>query len=73
MNRLEFIQAMIKKLHDWFLTTDMTIAINVDGGGAVTYDRKGAWEMLKELEQEEQRLLHPKRMMKTTDLRRAFD
>ena len=28
------------------------IAIGVDGGGSSTYDRKGAYEMLKELEQE---------------------
>ena len=73
MERLEFVQQMIAKLRNFFLTTDPVIAIGVDGGGSSTYDRKGAAEMLKELEQEERRLLHPKRMMKTTDLRRAFD
>ena len=56
MERLEFVQQMIAKLRNFFLTTDPVIAIGVDGGGSSTYDRKGAYEMLKELELEERRL-----------------
>ena len=57
--RLQFVQEMIRQLRTFFLSSEPVVSINVDGGGSVTYDRRGAWEMLKELEKEEQRLLNP--------------
>jgi hypothetical protein len=71
--RLQFVQEMIVKLRTFFLTNDPVVMLNVEGGGAVSYDRKLAWEMLKELEIEEDRLLNPRRRMKNVDLRGAFD
>jgi len=72
MTRLEFVQAEIAKLREFLLSSEPVVSISVDGGGAVSYDRKGAWEMLKELELEEQRLTNPRRMMKNVDLSGSF-
>jgi hypothetical protein len=66
--RLEFVKQMVKQLRAFFLSSDPVISLNVDGGGAVTYDRKGAWEMLQELERE----LKPKRCISYIDLSQAF-
>lgn len=72
MSRLQFIQEMIIKLRTFLLTTDPVVSISVDGSGSATYDRSGAWNMLKTLEKEEQALLKPNRYKKQIDLRGAF-
>lgn len=72
MSRLQFIQEMIIKLRTFLLTTDPVVSISVDGNGSATYDRSGAWNMLKTLEKEEQALLKPNRYKKQIDLRGAF-
>ena len=70
--RLQFIQQMISNLRTFLLSNDPVVSISVDGGGSATYDRKGAWDMLKELEREERRLTNPRPMMKNVDLRGSF-
>ena len=54
------------------MSSDPVVSLSVEGGGSATYDRKGAWEMLKELEREEQRLTKPRRYKKQIDLSDAF-
>ena len=63
---------MISKLQTFMLSGDPVTSISIDGGGAVSYDRKGAWEMLKELQREEQNLLNPDRWMRSIDLSQSF-
>ena len=70
--RLQFVQQMIIKLRTFLLSSDVVTSISIDGGGAASFDRSGAWKMLQELEQEEQNLVAPRRMMKTVDLRDSF-
>jgi hypothetical protein len=72
MTRLEFVQQMINKLQTFLLTSDPVVSLTVEGGGAVSYDRKGAWDMLKELRQEEKNLLNPNGWMRSIDLSQAF-
>jgi len=72
MTRLEFVQAMIAKLRTFLLTTDEVYSISIDGAGTTVYDRKGAREQLKELEQEEKNLLNPHRWMRSIDLSQSF-
>ena len=71
-NRLKFVQQMIVKLRTYLLSSEPVISVDIDGGGVVTYDRKGAWEMLQELENEERRILQPRRLVGSVDLREAF-
>jgi hypothetical protein len=70
--KLQFVRAMIVKLRTFLLTTDELISMSIDGGGAVSYDRKGAWERLKELELEERNLVNPNRWVRSIDLSQAF-
>ena len=72
LERLNFLQAMIAKLRTFLLTSEPIVSINVEGGGAVSYDRKGAWDMLKDLELEEQKLRNPRRMIRHVDMSEAF-
>ena len=62
--KLQFVQKMIVKLRTFLLTSEPVLSMNVEGGAAVTYDREGAREMLKEYEKEEQNLLNPNRWMR---------
>jgi len=71
MERIQFVQQMIEKLREFLLSTDPVISINVDGMSA-TYDRNGAWDMLEKLEQEERKILKPRRLVSGVDLRGAF-
>ena len=70
--RLQFVRQMITNLRTFLSSNDPVVSISVDGGGSATYDRKGAWEMLKELEREEQNLRHPNRWIRSIDLSEAF-
>ena len=70
--RLEFIQSMIAKLRAFYLSSEPIVSLTDDAGQSITYDRKGAWEMLKELEQEERNLLKPRRLVSGVDLRNAY-
>jgi hypothetical protein len=63
---------MIAKLQLFLLSSEPVVSLSVDGGGAVSYDRKGAWEMLKELQKEEKQLLNPNGWMRSIDLSEAF-
>lgn len=63
---------MIIKLRTFLLTTDAVTSISVDGMSA-SYDRKGAWDMLKELEREERNIVNPNRYRKHVDLQHAFE
>jgi len=70
--RLQFVQAMIIKLRTYLLSSEPIVSLTDDSGQSMTYDRKGAREMLKEYEKEEQHLLHPNRWMRSIDLSKAF-
>ena len=72
MQRLQFVQQMISNLRTFLLSNDPVVSISVTGGGSATYDRKGAWDMLKKLEREERNLLNPNRWMRSIDLSQAF-
>jgi len=54
------------------LSSDPVTSISIDGGGSATYDRKGAWALLKELEREERQLTNPRCWMKTVDISGSF-
>ena len=71
-DRLEFIQGMIAKLRAFYMSSEPVLSLTDDSGQSITYDRKGAWEMLKELEQEERKILKPRRLVGGVDLRNAF-
>ena len=71
-DRLEFIQGMIAKLRAFYMSSEPVLSLTDDVGQSITYDRKGAWEMLKELEQEERKILKPRRLVGGVDLRGAF-
>jgi hypothetical protein len=72
MTRLQFVQQMIGNLRTFLVSGEPVVSISSDGGGSVSYDRKGAWEMLKELEREERNLLNPNNWMRSIDLSQAF-
>ena len=71
-DRLQFIQGMIAKLREFFLSSEPVLSLTDDSGQSITYDRKGAWEMLEKLEQEERKMLKPRRLVSGVDLRNAF-
>ena len=70
--RLQFKQDMIVKLREFFRSSEPVISLTDDTGQSITYDRKGAWEMLEELERQEQNILKPRRLVGGIDLRCAF-
>ena len=70
--RFQNVQAMIIKLRTYLLTSEPIVSLTDDSGQSITYDRKGAIEMLKEYEAEERRFLKPRRLVSGVDLREAY-
>ena len=68
----QFNQKMIVKLREFLLSSEPVLSVTDDSGQSITYDRKGAYEMLKELEHEEQKMLKPRRWVQSIDLGGAF-
>ena len=64
---------MIAKLRAFMLSSEPILSLTDDSGQSMTYDRKGAWEMLQQLDLEEERLVRPRRFMKHVDLGNAFE
>jgi hypothetical protein len=73
MTRLQFVQEMIVSLRSFMLTSSPVISLTDDSGQSISYDRKGAWDMLKELEREEKMIMNPTGYRKHIDLRNAFE
>ena len=72
MTKLEFYQGMIAKLRTFLSTSEPVVSLTDDSGQSITYDRKGAFEMLKYYERQEQNLLRPNRWMRSIDLSESF-
>ena len=72
MERHQFRQQMIDKLRAFLLSSEPIVSLTDDSGQSMTYDRKGAIEMLKEYEAEERRFLKPRRLVSGVDLRGAY-
>ena len=72
MDKLQFNKEMIVKLREFLLSSEPVLSVTDDSGQSITYDRKGAYEMLKELEREEQKMLKPRRWVQSIDLGGAF-
>ena len=72
MTKLEFYQGMIVKLRTFLLTSEPVVSLTDDSGQSITYDRKGAFEMLEYYERQERNLLYPNRWMRSIDLSQAF-
>jgi hypothetical protein len=71
MTKLEFVQQRILQLRTFLLSNEPVLAVSVSGM-SVSYDRAGALAELKELERQEQDLLHPNHRFRYIDLQKAF-
>jgi hypothetical protein len=70
--KLQFIQQRIAQIRQFLLSNNNITSITTDDGMSTTFDRSGALAELKELERQEQRLLHPGGWMRNIDLSEAY-